>query len=130
AGSTLGLVAGCWFKRAGQICQNPDRPALSLSKLPTPAYDLVYFDAYESLSGERTLPYASSVGCPYDCSYCTDAVFYNRRFNAYDGRRAGEEMAQLARAFRLRKIALVDSNFLVNRNRATEIARTLIASRA
>jgi radical SAM superfamily enzyme YgiQ (UPF0313 family) len=128
SGGGLDFIAGCWFKRAGQICQNPDRPSVSLSKLPAPAYDLVDFDAYEAMSGERTLPYATSVGCPYDCSYCTDAVFYNRRFNAYDGRRVAEEMAELTRAYRLKKIALVDSNFLVNTRRAAEIARGLIAS--
>ena len=101
---------------------------MALSKLPTPAYDLVDFDAYEAKSGHRSLPYASSVGCPYDCSYCTDAVFYNRRFNAYDARRVAEEMAELTRRFRLQKIALVDSNFLVNTRRAAEIARGLIAT--
>lgn len=129
AGSSLDLVAGCWFKREGQMIKGPDRPATALSKLPTPAYDLVDFDAYEAKSGERSLPYATSVGCPYDCSYCTDAVFYNRRFNAYDALRVAEEMAELTRSYRLHKIALVDSNFLVNTRRAVDIARGLIASR-
>jgi radical SAM superfamily enzyme YgiQ (UPF0313 family) len=67
AGKGLDLVAGCWFKRDGRIHQNPDRPNSPLSKLPKPAYDLADFDAYEALSGERTLPYATSVGCPYEC---------------------------------------------------------------
>jgi len=127
---SLDLVAGCWFKRGGGLIQGPDRPAMALSKLPTPAYDLVDFDAYEAKSGHRSLPYATSVGCPYDCSYCTDAVFYNRRFNAYDARRVAEEMAELTRRFRLQKIALVDSNFLVNTRRAADIARGLIATGA
>jgi radical SAM superfamily enzyme YgiQ (UPF0313 family) len=126
AGKGLDLVGGCWFKRNGRIHQNPDRPNTPLSSLPKPAYDLVDFDAYEALSGERTLPYATSVGCPYDCSYCTDAVFYNRRFNAHGARRVAEEIAELTRRFRLRKIALVDSNFLVNTRRAVDIARGLI----
>jgi anaerobic magnesium-protoporphyrin IX monomethyl ester cyclase len=124
----LDLVAGCWFKRDGRIHRNPDRPSTPLTDLPTPAYDMVDFDAYEAMSGERTLPYATSVGCPYDCSYCTDAVFYNRRFNAYGARRTAEEITELTRRFRLRKIALVDSNFLVNTRRAVDIARGLIES--
>jgi radical SAM superfamily enzyme YgiQ (UPF0313 family) len=127
-GSGFDFVAGCLFKRKGRIFRNPDRPTEALSKLPTPAYDLVDFDAYEAMSGERTLPYATSVGCPYDCSYCTDAVFYNRRFNAYNAARVAEEITALAERYRLRKIALVDSNFLVNTRRAVEIARAMIAS--
>jgi len=129
SGNSLDFIAGCWFKRDGLLLQGPKRPQMALSKLATPAYDLVDFDAYEAKSGERSLPYASSVGCPYDCSYCTDAVFYNRRFNAYDARRVAEEMCDLTRRFRLHKIALVDSNFLVNTRRAVDIARGLIGSR-
>ena len=84
AGAGLDLVAGCWFKRDGKVVQNGDRAATPLSDLPPPAYDLIDFAAYEQAMGERKLPYATSIGCPYACSYCTDMVFYNRRFNAYD----------------------------------------------
>jgi anaerobic magnesium-protoporphyrin IX monomethyl ester cyclase len=129
-GKSLDLVAGCWYKKGGHIHQNPDRPSSPLSKLPKPAYDLADFDAYEARSGERTLPYASSVGCPYECTYCTDTVFYNRRFNAYTARQVAEEMTEMTQRFRLRKIALVDSNFLVNTRRAADIARALIESGA
>lgn len=64
-GNTPEPVPGCWFKQNGQIHRNPDRPSLPLSSLPSPAYDLVDFDAYEFASGERKLPYATSVGCLY-----------------------------------------------------------------
>ncbi len=43
----------------------------------------------KQVSGERKLPYASSVGCPYACNYCTDTVFYKRRFNAYSAAEGG-----------------------------------------
>jgi anaerobic magnesium-protoporphyrin IX monomethyl ester cyclase len=40
AGQLPDMVQGCWFKRGRQIHQNPDRPALPISSLPIPAYDL------------------------------------------------------------------------------------------
>jgi anaerobic magnesium-protoporphyrin IX monomethyl ester cyclase len=40
----LDFIAGCWFKRGGQVIQNPDRPSIKLSDLPRPAYDLIDFD--------------------------------------------------------------------------------------
>ncbi len=123
SGKSLDLVAGCWFKRNGGIVQNPDRPASPLSELPPPAYDLIDFDAYERATGERKLPYATSIGCPYACNYCTDMVFYNRRFNAYDAARVVEETTELAARYRLTEIALLDSNFLVDVPRAIDIAR-------
>jgi radical SAM superfamily enzyme YgiQ (UPF0313 family) len=122
----LDLVAGCWFKRDGQIHMNPDRPSVPLTDLPAPAYDLADFDAYERSSGERKLPYATSIGCPYACNYCTDMVFYNRRFNAHAAVHAAEEMANLVERYALTDIALVDSNFLVDVHRSAAIAEAIV----
>lgn len=130
ANKSLDLVAGCWFKRDGQIRMNPDRPTVPLSNLPAPAYDMVDFDAYQRSSGERKLPYATSIGCPYACNYCTDMVFYNRRFNAYDAIRVATELAELVERHRLSEVALVDSNFLVDGHRAVAIADGIVRSGA
>ncbi len=128
AGKRLDLVAGCWFKRNGQIVQNPDRPSIKLSDLPRPAYDLIDFDSYEAASGERKLPYATSIGCPYACNYCTDMVFYNRRFNPYAAEEVASELAHLVKRHRLTEIALLDSNFLVDVKRAVAIAQAILDS--
>ncbi len=121
-------VAGCSYKDRAGIHHNPDRPVARLSTLPPPAYDLVDFGAYERVCGERKLSYASSVGCPYACNYCTDTVFYNRRFNAYSACRVVEEVTTLVTRHRLTEVALLDSNFLVDTRRALEIARGFIQS--
>lgn len=126
-GSGLDLIQGCWFKRNGRIVMNPDRPPVPLSELPPPAYELAEFEAYERSSGQRKLPYATSIGCPYACNYCTDMVFYNRRFNAYEADHVVAEMAKLAQRYRLTDVALVDSNFLVDVHRAMAIARGIAA---
>jgi radical SAM superfamily enzyme YgiQ (UPF0313 family) len=123
SGRNLDLVAGCWFKKDGRIVQNSDRPASSLSTLPGPAYDLADFEAYAASGGGRRLPYATSIGCPYACNYCTDMVFYNRRFNPNEVDRVVREIADLAECHKIDEVALVDSNFLVDVHRAVAIAR-------
>ncbi len=128
ANQALDLVAGCWFKRNGRIIQNPDRPAAPLESLPSPAYDLVDFDTYARAGGGRKLPYATSTGCPYACNYCTDMVFYNRRFNPYDVDRVVRELTDLVQRHDLSEVALVDSNFLVDVPRALAIAQGIIDS--
>lgn len=127
-GQPLDMVQGCWFKRNGRIQRNPDRPAIPLSRLPLPAYDLADFDRYAQAGGVRKLPYATSIGCPYACNYCTDMVFYNRRFNPVEAERVAEEVVTLVRRHNLEEVALVDSNFLVDVHRAVEIARAFIRS--
>lgn len=127
-GQSLEGVLGCSFKRNDAPYHNPDRPVVRISSLPRPAYDMVDFDAYERVSGERKLPYAGSVGCPYACNYCTDTVFYDRRFNAYSALRVVEEVTDLVSRRRLNEVALLDSNFLVDIRRAVDIARGFLAS--
>jgi len=130
SGAPLDLVAGAWFKKNGRICRNTERPAAPLSALPPPAYDLVDFEAYARISGGRKLPYATSIGCPYACNYCTDMVFYERRFNPLDAAAVVRDVAGLVERYRLDEVALVDSNFLVDTRRATAIARGFYESGA
>jgi anaerobic magnesium-protoporphyrin IX monomethyl ester cyclase len=128
AGNSLDMVSGCWFKHDGRVIRNPDRPALPISALAEPAYDLIDFDEYALAGSGRKLPYATSIGCPYACNYCTDMVFYNRRFNAYDVERVVDEVTGLVRRHRIDEVALVDSNFLVDVHRAVGIARGFLDS--
>ncbi len=128
SGASLDLVAGCWFKRNGNIIENQDRPSSPLSSLPTPAYDLVDFEPYAKATGGRKLPYATSIGCPYACNYCTDMVFYNRRFNPLTVDGVVSEVVNLVTTYRLDEISLVDSNFLVDTRRAIALARGFIES--
>ncbi len=128
AGSALDLVPGCWFKRNGQIVMNGDRPASPLSTLPSPAYDLVDFEAYAKAAGGRKLPYATSIGCPYACNYCTDTVFYNRRFNPLTVEGVVAEIVHLVKLHKLDEVSLVDSNFLVDTRRAAAMALGFIES--
>ena len=127
-GASLDLVAGCWFKRNGRIISNGDRPASPLHTLPPPAYDLVDFERYARATGGRKLPYATSIGCPYACNYCTDMVFYNRRFNPQSVSGVVAEIIDLVKTYSLDEIALVDSNFLVDTRRAVAIARGFVQS--
>ena len=93
--------------------------------LPMPAFDMANFDAYERVSGERKLAYATSVGCPYACNYCTDMVFYKRRFNALDPARVVSEVTELVAKYRIDEVAMLDSNFPVDWRRAREIAQRI-----
>jgi radical SAM superfamily enzyme YgiQ (UPF0313 family) len=101
----------------------------NLNHLPPPAFELARFDDYEGFTGTRKLAYASSLGCPYACNYCTDQVFYERRFNAYPASRVIREVPELAARHRLTEVAFLDSNFPVNVKRALDIAKGFIDSR-
>jgi radical SAM superfamily enzyme YgiQ (UPF0313 family) len=128
-GSSFESVRGVSFKPHGDSVHNAERPVESVEHLPTPAFAMANFDAYEKRTGVRKLPYASSVGCPYACHYCTDQVFYNRRFNAYSAGRVVSEVTELVARYRFGEVAFLDSNFPVNVKRAVEIARGFLDSK-
>lgn len=129
-GETLEDVRGTSHKSAGKLIHEAGRPVVNINQLPLPAYHLADHDAYARICGVRKLAYATSVGCPYACHYCTDQVFYSRRFNALTAARAVAEMVDLAQRYRVEEIALLDSNFPVDVHRAVAIARGILESGA
>jgi anaerobic magnesium-protoporphyrin IX monomethyl ester cyclase len=122
-------VAGVSSRQFGMPRHAPERRVALLDDLPTPAFELADFDAYERVSGERKLAYATSVGCPYACNYCTDMVFYKRRFNALAADRVVREVSELAERHQIEEVAMLDSNLPVDWRRALEIARGFIAAK-
>ena len=119
-------VAGVSSQQFGMPRHMPERRVALLDDLPTPAFELADFDAYERVSGERKLGYATSVGCPYGCNYCTDMVFYKRKFNALCADRVVSEVAELANRYRIEEVAMLDSNLPVDWRRSLEIARGFV----
>lgn len=124
----LDLIAGISWKRQGKLIQNFERRVQPVDTFPPPAFDMIDFDTYERVSGKRELAYATSIGCPYACNYCTDMVVYKRRFNAYSAEHVVAELVGLVRRYRVTNVALLDSNFPVDLKRAIAIARGICDS--
>lgn len=122
-------VRGLSFKdKEGKIVHEPERAVANVNDLPAPAYHLADPGIYAAVSGVRQLAYTSSVGCPYQCNYCTDQVFYKRRFNAYRVERVINDLTELVPRYNIEHVPLFDSNFLVDRKRAVAIAKGIVES--
>jgi anaerobic magnesium-protoporphyrin IX monomethyl ester cyclase len=108
-------VHGLSFKdNAGIQHHEPERRVANINDLPVPAFHLANFDAYAATVGFRQLSYTTSVGCPYACNYCTDMVFYNRRFNAYRAERVVEDLADLVPRYNIEDVALAIARGIVD----------------
>ena len=129
-GQGLEGIPGTSVKQDGRMVHAPERPVENINNLPSPAYHLANVDAYAGIRGKRELGYATSVGCPYACNYCTDQVFYKRRFNAYRAERVVSEVMELVERHRLDEVAFLDSNFPVDVKRALAIGQGLLAQKA
>jgi radical SAM superfamily enzyme YgiQ (UPF0313 family) len=128
--SALDLVAGIGFKRGGKIIFTGERGLRPLVDMPPKAYHLADFDAYERLCGRRWAMYISSLACPFNCAYCTNAGVYGRKWNALPAEQFVEETVDLTRRYDLEMLWVVDDNFLVDLDRAREIAAGLVSAGA
>jgi radical SAM superfamily enzyme YgiQ (UPF0313 family) len=99
-----------------------------IRNLPPIAYHLVDLEPYAALSKQRWIAYTSSHGCPYDCSFCSNASLYGRAWNALPAERVVSEVTGLVRKFRLDLVDIMDDNFLVDRARGLQIAKGFIGS--
>jgi radical SAM superfamily enzyme YgiQ (UPF0313 family) len=121
-------IAGCHFKRQGKVVWNSDRGYTDINALPPRPFHLVDFEAYaRKCHGLRWILYCTSHGCPWDCSYCSNASVYGRNWKPLAPEAAVREMAELTRRHQLSVIDIIDDNYLVRRDRALEIAEHLIA---
>ena len=128
--SSLDLVPGIGFKRDKKLIFTTERPLRPIVDSPPKAYHIADFDAYERVCGRRWAMYISSLACPYNCSYCTNAGVYGRKWNALPAEQFVEETVDLTRRYGLELLWVVDDNFLVDLDRARLIADGLVRAGA
>lgn len=128
--SSVDLVPGVGFKRGGKLHFTTERPLRPIADLPSKAYHLADFDAYERSCGRRWAMYISSLACPFNCSYCTNAGVYGRKWNALSPEQFVEETVDLTNRYNLEMVWVVDDNFLVDLDRARMIADGLVRAGA
>jgi anaerobic magnesium-protoporphyrin IX monomethyl ester cyclase len=124
------MIPGIGFKRDGKLFFTTERPLKPLADMPPKAYHLADFDAYERSCGRRWAMYTSSLACPFNCSYCTNAGVYGRKWNALSSEQFVEETVDLTTRYRLEMLWVVDDNFLVDLDRARHIAEGLVRAGA
>ena len=123
-------IAGVGYKEDGRMVFNPRRELRPLSEMPPKAYQIADFDGYERVCGRRWAMYTSSLACPYNCGYCTNAGVYGRKWNALPPEQFVEETVDLSTRYGLEMIWVVDDNFLVDLDRARHIAEGLVRAGA
>lgn len=128
AGESYGGIDGVGYKQEGRLVFNRPRALKPITEMPPMAYHLADFDAYERVCGRRWAMYITSLACPYNCGYCTNAGVYGRKWNALPPEQVAEETTDLVTRYGLSLLWVVDDNFLVDRERAVAIAEGIVRS--
>ena len=128
AGKSLGGVPGTLTKEAGAITWNPPRPHTAVADLPSrmPGYGLIDYDRYFRNADIRWLMYTTSHGCPYNCSYCSNASVYGRKLDMLPVEQVVDEVTYLVKTYGIQLLGIIDDIFFAFRERSLEMAEGFI----
>ncbi len=127
-GRNLSSVKGLSFRRGSKIIHNPNMPLIKdLDSIPFPARDLLPMGRYKQHIGHPTsfTTMITSRGCPYQCTYCTKAVFGNL-YRARSPENMVKEMEEVLGKWRVKEFVFYDDTFTIDRKRIIGFCRLLI----
>lgn len=125
AGETPEDIPGVLFKDpSGEIIRGPEPVYTPVADLPSrvPGYELIDVDQYQRATGLRWVMYTTSHGCPYNCSYCSNASVYGRKLDVLPVEQVVSEVSWLVKRHGIRLLGIIDDIFFASRQRSMQIA--------
>lgn len=127
-GEDITGVKGLVVNKDGCQVSTGDRASITdMDKLPRPARELTrdYRNAYFLGFQKPTAALETARGCPYRCNFCSVWRFYRGRCRAKSAGRVVEELSEVKEEY----VLVTDDNFLMDVERAEEVARGLKGAR-
>ena len=129
-GGDLRRIKGIAFRENGKIVRNqPREPIENLDNLPFPARHRLPMTVYKPLPNQyRRLPVIhlmASRGCPFGCTYCSNAVF-GRRTRTRSPENVISEIKSVIQDFNAKEIQFWDDTFTLKRPWVMELCQLLI----
>lgn len=118
-GEHLRSELGIAYRLDGRVTLNRPRPPIAdLDELPLPARDLIDMDRYlqtwEDTNGYSSMTISTTRGCPYNCTWCADAV-HGSEFRQRSPESVAAEVAQLHADFDIERLRIVDDVDAIDR---------------
>ncbi len=123
-------IRGIAFKHQGALTRTPARPYLTdLDALPFPDYSLLPLERYDSpmhVTGGRRLPLIGSRGCPYNCTFCTSPIFWERKLRMRSPENIVAEIQRNIADYGIRAVHFWDDNMLIRRDWMEKLCRLIL----
>ena len=133
-GADLNGVQGIGFKREGKQIFTEKRPMIEdLDVIPRPDYELIPMERYFTRApstNEAQLQLVTSRGCPFDCEFCYNLKFNERRFRYHSAERTVADILYLQERFGVNALFIEDDYFFGHPGRVEKICDLLIEKRA
>ncbi len=127
-------VNGIVYKENGSIKFNKSAEQPNPNLIPEIPYHLVDVENYVKSGGialtsnDRTLPFISSRGCPYTCTFCSTAGISKGRWRSMTAELTHERVEKMVKRYNLNVVKFYDENFTSNPKHAERIAELINGS--
>ena len=124
-------IKGLMYKTAaGSVVEEPDRELIQANDLPDIDYSLVDVGKYLRFKDgtPARLFYVSSIGCPYNCSFCSIAAVYKRHWSSKDPERVVREIRYFVENYGTETVEFDGTIFFANSKWAKNVLTALIES--
>ncbi len=110
-------IKGLSYKIDGQIIHNPVRKFSDINLFPRYDYDLQ--EGFKAKIKGQEFIYCSSRGCPFSCTFCSVAAFYegNKPYYSYSLDRVFNDIEYFQNRYNPSSFLFFDDNFFVDKNR-------------
>jgi len=130
-------IPGVWYRQGSQIVGNGRASGITrLDDLPFAAWDLLPMERYRAhhwqawdfgLDQTGFAVLHTSLGCPFNCEYCSVNVVYGSRRTRYRSpRNVVREMQLLVDHYGVRHLEIIDDTFTLNAPRVEAICDEII----
>jgi len=133
----ISQIPGLWYHQNGEAVANRPAPLVNPDELPLAAWELLPMDKYRAHNWHcfthinQRQPYAfmyTSLGCPYNCSYCNIHALYNDkpgiRFRRPE--KVVEEIDLLNRKYGVKNIKFMDELFAIKEDRVNHLCDLIV----
>ena len=118
----LDSIKGIAYKQKGKMHFNKRGEFEDPNDFP----EIPYYLIKERLKRQKSVEYATSFGCPYNCGFCAENIMSQRKWKGLKAERVVKEIKKLAEEYEVKEFIITDSNFFVDKQRFVRICKGLI----
>jgi radical SAM superfamily enzyme YgiQ (UPF0313 family) len=120
-GKDMGDILGLSYRDGDAFMHNPERPLLDdLDAAPIPDLSVVH-----NWKRRKTIPLATSRGCPFGCRFCSVIQMFGRKYRFKSIDRIINEIKAVA-SKKVNHIFFIDDNFAANKERSKALLKRMI----
>ena len=118
----LWKIPGITFRIGNTIWENPGEPIIQdLDEIPIPAYHAYPIEELQL----KSIRVDAGRGCPFQCTFCSTAAFFGRKYRLKSASRLVRELDFLNEKYGVFDFALSHDLFTVNRHKVLEFCNAV-----